>query len=305
MREPWAYEYDLPIAEITEVWRRGSVVASWLLDLTAQALRDDPELGEFSGNVSDSGEGRWTIAAAIDEGVPAPVLSTALYSRFASRDNDEFANRVLSAMRFGFGGHLEKTPPPPRGAAPMPSRPVPPTAPQVRGSVARRVRRLRNESWNVAQSTLAAGGAWLLASLVHSQPFFAPVAAVISLGTARGRRSRRAVELAVGVAVGIAVADSLVYLLGTSTLVLMLVVAGAMSAALLLGAGVLLVNQAAVSAIIAVATVAPGSTPSPYRALDALIGGAVALLVGQVLFPRDPVTAMARAARPVVGDLAV
>ena len=187
----------------------------------------------------------------------------------------------------------------------MPTRPVPPTAPQVRGSVARRVRRLRNETWNVGQSTLAAGGAWMLASLVHSRPFFAPVAAVISLGTARGRRSRRAVELAVGVAVGIAVADSVVALLGTSTLVLMLVVAGAMSAALLLGAGVLLVNQAAVSAIIAVATVAPGSTPSPYRALDALIGGAVALLVGQVLFPRDPVTAMARAARPVVGDLAV
>ena len=187
----------------------------------------------------------------------------------------------------------------------MPPRPVPPTAPQVRGSVARRVRRLRNESWNVAQSTLAAGGAWLLASLIHPRPFFAPVAAVISLGTARGRRSRRAVELAVGVAVGIAVADSVVYLLGTSTLVLMLVVASAMSAALLLGAGVLLVNQAAVSAIIAVASVAPGSTPSPYRALDALVGGAVALLVGQVLFPRDPVTAMARAARPVVGDLAV
>jgi 6-phosphogluconate dehydrogenase len=114
MREPWAYQYDLPIPEIAEVWRRGSVVASWLLDLTAQALREDGELSEFSGNVSDSGEGRWTIAAAIDEGVPAPVLSTALYSRFASRDNDEFANRVLSAMRFGFGGHLEKTPPPPR-----------------------------------------------------------------------------------------------------------------------------------------------------------------------------------------------
>ncbi len=114
MREPWAYEYDLPIAEITEVWRRGSVVASWLLDLTAQALREDRELSRFSGNVSDSGEGRWTIMAAIDEGVPAPVLSTALYSRFSSRDQDEFANRVLSAMRFGFGGHLEKTPPPPR-----------------------------------------------------------------------------------------------------------------------------------------------------------------------------------------------
>jgi 6-phosphogluconate dehydrogenase len=112
MREPWAYEYDLPIAEITEVWRRGSVVASWLLDLTAQALRDDPGLDKFSGNVSDSGEGRWTVMAAVDESVPAPVLSAALCSRYASRDEDEYANRLLSAMRFGFGGHLEKAPPP-------------------------------------------------------------------------------------------------------------------------------------------------------------------------------------------------
>jgi 6-phosphogluconate dehydrogenase len=112
MREPWAYEYDLPIPEIAEVWRRGSVVASWLLDLTAQALRADPELSKFSGNVSDSGEGRWTVMAAIDESVPAPVLSAALYTRFSSRDEDEYANRLLSAMRFGFGGHLEKAPPP-------------------------------------------------------------------------------------------------------------------------------------------------------------------------------------------------
>ncbi|MGZ6696855.1 MAG: phosphogluconate dehydrogenase (NAD(+)-dependent, decarboxylating), partial [Solirubrobacteraceae bacterium] len=94
MREPWAYEYELPIPEIAEVWRRGSVVASWLLDLTAQALRDDRDLSRFSGNVSDSGEGRWTIMAAIDESVPAPVLSTALFSRFASRDEDEYANRL-------------------------------------------------------------------------------------------------------------------------------------------------------------------------------------------------------------------
>ncbi|MGZ4268809.1 MAG: FUSC family protein [Solirubrobacteraceae bacterium] len=181
---------------------------------------------------------------------------------------------------------------------------VTPTAPRVRGSVARRVRRLRAESWNIGQSTLAAGAAWMAASLIHPRPFFAPVAAVISLGTARGGRTRRAVELSVGVAVGIGVADLIVTALGSSSLVLMLVVALAMSAALLLGAGVMLVNQAAVSAIIAVASVAPGATPSPYRVLDALIGGAFALLVGQVLFPRDPVRMMARAAAPVVSDLA-
>jgi 6-phosphogluconate dehydrogenase len=108
LREPGLYRYDLPIADITEVWRRGSVVASWLLDLTAQALAGDPQLEQFSGRVSDSGEGRWTVIAGIDEGVPTPVLATALYSRFASRGEDDFANRVLSAMRFGFGGHLEK-----------------------------------------------------------------------------------------------------------------------------------------------------------------------------------------------------
>ncbi len=184
-------------------------------------------------------------------------------------------------------------------------RRVTPTAPQVRGSVARRLRRLRNESWNVGQSTVAAGGAWMLASLVHERPFFAPVAAVISLGTARGRRSRRAIELSVGVAIGVGVADLIVTALGASTPVMMLVVAGAMSAALLLGGGVILVNQAAVSAIIAVATVAPGATPSASRVLDALIGGALALVVGQVLFPRDPVRSMSRAAGPVVSDLAV
>lgn len=178
-----------------------------------------------------------------------------------------------------------------------------PTAPQVRGSLARRVRRLRGESWNIGQTTLAAGAAWIIAGLIHSQPFFAPVAAVISLGTATGRRSRRAIELSVGVAVGIGVADLIVRALGSSSLVLMAVVALSMSAALLLGAGVLLVNQAAVSAIIAVATVTPGTTPSPYRALDALIGGAIALLVGQVLFPRDPIKMMQRAAQPIVKDL--
>jgi len=97
---------DLP--EIAEVWRRGSVIASWLLDLTANAFAADPELKNFAGRVSDSGEGRWTIKAAIDEGVPAPVLSASLYNRFSSRGEAEFQNKILSAMRFGFGGHLEK-----------------------------------------------------------------------------------------------------------------------------------------------------------------------------------------------------
>ena len=93
---------------MTEVWRRGSVIASWLLDLTAQALRENPDLENFSGRVSDSGEGRWTSIAAIDVSAPAPVLTTALYSRFASRGEADFGDKVLSAMRFGFGGHLEK-----------------------------------------------------------------------------------------------------------------------------------------------------------------------------------------------------
>jgi 6-phosphogluconate dehydrogenase len=109
LRDPELYEYDLPIPEVTEVWRRGSVVASWLLDLTAQALHEDPALDGFSGRVSDSGEGRWTALAAIDEGVPAPVLTAALFARFSSRGEDEFASKTLSAMRFGFGGHLEKS----------------------------------------------------------------------------------------------------------------------------------------------------------------------------------------------------
>ena len=108
LREPELYQYDFDIPEIAEVWRRGSVVGSWLLDLTAAAFVMSPELENFSGRVSDSGEGRWTAHAAIDEGVPAPVLSTALYERFASRNEDEFANRLLSAMRKQFGGHDEK-----------------------------------------------------------------------------------------------------------------------------------------------------------------------------------------------------
>jgi 6-phosphogluconate dehydrogenase len=110
LREPELYQYDFDVAAITEVWRRGSVVGSWLLDLTAAALATNPELENFSGRVSDSGEGRWTAHAAIDEGVPAPVLTASLFSRFASRGEDEFANKVLSAMRFAFGGHLEQTP---------------------------------------------------------------------------------------------------------------------------------------------------------------------------------------------------
>jgi 6-phosphogluconate dehydrogenase len=110
LREPELYRYDLDVAEIAELWRRGSVVGSWLLDLTATALHKSPQLEEFSGRVSDSGEGRWTAHAAIDEGVPAPVLTAALFSRFASRGEDDFANRTLSAMRFAFGGHLEKSP---------------------------------------------------------------------------------------------------------------------------------------------------------------------------------------------------
>jgi 6-phosphogluconate dehydrogenase len=109
LREPEAYMYDLPLADIAEVWRRGSVIASWLLDLTAQALHEDPALEKFSGRVSDSGEGRWTALAAIDEGVPAPIITGSLYSRFASRGEGEFGNRALSAMRFAFGGHLEKS----------------------------------------------------------------------------------------------------------------------------------------------------------------------------------------------------
>ena len=110
LRHPERYQYDFNLAEITEVWRRGSVIASWLLDLTAQAFITDPHLERFAGTVADSGEGRWTVKAAIDEAVPAPVLTSALFQRFDSRGQAEFQNKVLSAMRFGFGGHLE-TPP--------------------------------------------------------------------------------------------------------------------------------------------------------------------------------------------------
>jgi 6-phosphogluconate dehydrogenase len=108
LRDPEHYQYDLNLRDIAEVWRRGSVIASWLLDLTAAALVKDPALKDFSGHVSDSGEGRWTIKAAIDEAVPVPVLSTALYQRFSSRGEADFQDKLLSAMRFQFGGHLEK-----------------------------------------------------------------------------------------------------------------------------------------------------------------------------------------------------
>ena len=109
LRHPEHYSFDFNLADIAEVWRRGSVIASWLLDLTAIALSENPSLEGFSGRVSDSGEGRWTINAAIDEGAPVPVLSTALFARFSSRGEADFANKVLSAMRKQFGGHVEKS----------------------------------------------------------------------------------------------------------------------------------------------------------------------------------------------------
>jgi 6-phosphogluconate dehydrogenase len=109
LRDPEQYQYDLNLRDITELWRRGSVIASWLLDLTAIALLEDASLSKFAGRVSDSGEGRWTIKAAIDEAVPVPVLTSALYERFSSRGEADFANKLLSAMRYEFGGHLEKS----------------------------------------------------------------------------------------------------------------------------------------------------------------------------------------------------
>jgi 6-phosphogluconate dehydrogenase len=110
LRNPEYYQYDINVADVAELWRRGSVIGSWLLDLTALALRKSPDLANFSGHVSDSGEGRWTVSAAIDEAVPAPVLSAALFARFSSRGEDDFAEKLLSALRFEFGGHVEKAP---------------------------------------------------------------------------------------------------------------------------------------------------------------------------------------------------
>jgi 6-phosphogluconate dehydrogenase len=109
LRNPEHYQYEIKLADVAEVWRRGSVISSWLLDLTAAALVEDPTLANFSGRVADSGEGRWTIQAAIDEGVPTPVLTSALYERFSSRGNAEFQDKLISAMRYQFGGHVEKT----------------------------------------------------------------------------------------------------------------------------------------------------------------------------------------------------
>jgi 6-phosphogluconate dehydrogenase len=108
LRNPEAYQYEFDLGEVAEVWRRGSVISSWLLDLTSQALAKDQKLEGYAGRVSDSGEGRWTVLAAVDESVPIPVLSAALFSRFSSRGEDDFANKILSAMRAGFGGHAEK-----------------------------------------------------------------------------------------------------------------------------------------------------------------------------------------------------
>jgi 6-phosphogluconate dehydrogenase len=108
LRDPEHYQYDFNLADVAEVWRRGSVIASWLLDLTAISLLDQPAFEKFSGRVSDSGEGRWTINAAIDEGTPVPVLSAALFQRFDSRGESDFSNKLLSAMRFQFGGHVER-----------------------------------------------------------------------------------------------------------------------------------------------------------------------------------------------------
>jgi 6-phosphogluconate dehydrogenase len=108
LTSPEAYQYDIDTAEVAEVWRRGSVIGSWLLDLTASALAKDPDVAGFSGRVSDSGEGRWTVLAAVDEGVPAHVLTAALYERFSSRGEGDFANKIMSAMRKEFGGHAEK-----------------------------------------------------------------------------------------------------------------------------------------------------------------------------------------------------
>ena len=107
LEEPQFYQFDIPVPKVAELWRRGSVISSWLLDLTAAALQQNPQLDGLAGRVSDSGEGRWTVKAAVDVGVPAPVLSSALFERFASRDEDHFANQILSAMRQQFGGHQE------------------------------------------------------------------------------------------------------------------------------------------------------------------------------------------------------
>jgi uncharacterized membrane protein YgaE (UPF0421/DUF939 family) len=166
--------------------------------------------------------------------------------------------------------------------------------PELRGQVRRRTSRLRAGLWTIAQTSLAVGAAWAVARQIDSSPFFAPISAVISLAATRGQRTRRAIELVIGVAVGIAVADLIVSVLGTSTPVLMLVVALSMGAALLLGAGTILMSQAGVSAIF-VTTVEQPHGFTPNRFIDALIGGAIALLISQVIMPRDPVAGVRNA----------
>jgi uncharacterized membrane protein YgaE (UPF0421/DUF939 family) len=174
--------------------------------------------------------------------------------------------------------------------------------PQLRGQVRTRTSRLRAGLWTIAQTSIAVGASWAIARQIDDSPFFAPISAVISLAAMRGQRTTRAIELVLGVAVGIAVADVIVSALGTSTPVLMLVVALSMSAALLLGGGALLVSQAGVSAIF-VATIERPAGLTPDRFVDALIGGAVALLVAQVLIPRDPVAQVMKAAHALAGQL--
>jgi Fusaric acid resistance protein-like len=174
--------------------------------------------------------------------------------------------------------------------------------PELRGQVRRRTSRLRAGLWTIAQTSISVGAAWAIARQIDSSPFFAPISAVISLSAMRGQRTARAIELVIGVAVGIAVADFIVSGLGTSTPVIMLVVALSMGAALLLGGGTLLVSQAGVSAIF-VATVERPHGLTPNRFIDALIGGAVALLVSQVLLPRDPVAAVTNAGRALADRL--
>jgi uncharacterized membrane protein YgaE (UPF0421/DUF939 family) len=172
--------------------------------------------------------------------------------------------------------------------------------PELRGQVRRRASRLRAGLWTIAQTSIAAGAAWAIARQIDSAPFFAPISAVVSLAATRGQRTTRAIELVLGVAVGIAVADLIVSALGTSTPVLMLVVALSMGAALLLGGGTILISQAGVSAIF-VTTVETPHGLTPNRFIDALIGGTVALLVSQVLLPRDPVAGVRNAVH-ALGD---
>ena len=153
LEHPEYYQYDLDIPEVAEVWRRGSVIGSWLLDLTAASLQESPDLSDFAGRVSDSGEGRWTSIAAIEEGVPAGVLTTALYERFASRDLDDFADKVLSAMRYQFGGHKEKPyseRPPARGFRRRGGGPPPRRRADRRGRARRRRRPRPLRRWRSA-----------------------------------------------------------------------------------------------------------------------------------------------------------